>query len=130
MGIEFFMLADERLLVNELAPRPHNSGHYSIEACNISQFEAHVRSICGLEIPKITQHAPAVMVNLLGQHLTLARQKLAQRPHWHFHDYGKAESRVNRKMGHITLLGELQPSLDSIQAEKIWEISNEENDVN
>ncbi|WP_224429268.1 5-(carboxyamino)imidazole ribonucleotide synthase [Pediococcus acidilactici] len=130
LGIEFFMLADDRLLVNELAPRPHNSGHYSIEACNISQFEAHVRSICGLEIPKITQHAPAVMVNLLGQHLTLARKKLTQRPNWHFHDYGKAESRVNRKMGHITLLGELQPSLDSIQAEKIWEISNEENDVN
>ena len=70
------------------------------------------------------------MVNLLGQHLTLARKKLTQRPNWHFHDYGKAESRVNRKMGHITLLGELQPSLDSIQAEKIWEISNEENDVN
>ncbi len=76
LGIEFFMLADDRLLVNELAPRPHNSGHYSIEACNVSQFEAHVRSICGLEIPKITQHAPAVMVNLLGQHLTLARKKL------------------------------------------------------
>ena len=58
LGIEFFMLADERLLVNELAPRPHNSGHYSIEACNISQFEAHVRSICGLEIPKIYATRP------------------------------------------------------------------------
>ncbi len=122
LGIEFFMLEDGRLMVNEMAPRPHNSGHYSIEACNISQFEAHVRSICGLEIPKIKQPTSAVMVNLLGQHLEPARQKLVQRTNWHFHDYGKAESRVDRKMGHITILGDIQSTLDSVKSENIWEI--------
>ncbi len=122
LGIEFFMLENGQLLVNEMAPRPHNSGHYSIEACNISQFEAHIQSICGLALPKVTQTTPAVMVNLLGQHLEVARQKLVQRPDWHFHDYGKAESRVNRKMGHITILGDIQKSLDSIKSENIWEI--------
>lgn len=121
LGIEYFLMADGRLLVNELAPRPHNSGHYSIEACNVSQFEAHVRSICGLEIPSIRLNSSAVMVNLLGQHLEQARQRLPQRPNWHFHDYGKAEIRQNRKMGHITLLGVIDQSLASIKAENIWE---------
>lgn len=124
LGIEYFMLEDGRLMVNELAPRPHNSGHYSIEACNISQFEAHVRSICGLEIPKIKLHSEAVMVNLLGQHLQPARDRLADRPNWHFHDYGKLEARKNRKMGHVTMLGDRQQLLDAINTEHIWE--NEE----
>ena len=115
------MLPGGKLLVNELAPRPHNSGHYSIEASNISQFEAHVRSICGLEIPTIKQIAPCVMVNLLGQHLDKARQRLPQRPDWHFHDYGKEEVRENRKMGHITILGEREEILKEIKAENIWE---------
>jgi 5-(carboxyamino)imidazole ribonucleotide synthase len=121
LGIEYFMLADGSLLVNELAPRPHNSGHYSIEACNISQFEAHIRSICGLVIPEITQVMPAVMVNLLGQHLQPAKQILIDQPTWHFHDYGKAESRLNRKMGHITILGNIEQSLAEIKAKNIWE---------
>lgn len=121
LGIEFFMLPGGKLLVNELAPRPHNSGHYSIEASNISQFEAHIRSICGLEIPTIKQIAPCVMVNLLGQHLDKARQRLPQRPDWHFHDYGKEEVRENRKMGHITILGEREEILKEIKAENIWE---------
>lgn len=121
LGIEYFMLPDGQLMVNELAPRPHNSGHYTIEACNVSQFEAHIRSICGLEIPTIELKQPAVMVNLLGQQLQPARQKLPQRPQWHFHDYGKAESRQDRKMGHITILGDLDQSLTSIKSEGIWE---------
>ncbi|MBW1605739.1 5-(carboxyamino)imidazole ribonucleotide synthase [Lactobacillus sp. Sy-1] len=106
LGIEFFLMADGQLLVNELAPRPHNSGHYSIEACNISQFEAHIRSICGLAIPTIEQDHKAVMVNLLGDDLTTARQALPNTPEWHFHDYGKAEIRPGRKMGHITVIGD------------------------
>ncbi|MFC6182319.1 5-(carboxyamino)imidazole ribonucleotide synthase [Lactiplantibacillus daowaiensis] len=104
LGIEFFVLPDDRLLVNELAPRPHNSGHYTIEACNISQFEAHIRSICGLPIPAITQTQPAVMRNLLGADLTVARENLINHPEWHFHDYGKADIKPQRKMGHITVL--------------------------
>ncbi len=105
LGIELFILDDSHIMVNELAPRPHNSGHYTIEACNISQFEAHIRSICGLPIPKITQKQPAVMRNLLGTDLTLARNLLPEHPEWHFHDYGKAEIRPQRKMGHVTVLG-------------------------
>lgn len=105
LGIEFFVVNDHDLVVNELAPRPHNSGHYTIEACNISQFEAHIRSICGLPIPQIVQYKPAVMRNLLGEDLNLARKLLKDHPEWHFHDYGKAEIRPQRKLGHITVLG-------------------------
>ncbi|AYM02920.1 5-(carboxyamino)imidazole ribonucleotide synthase [Levilactobacillus yiduensis] len=104
LGIEFFVLPNGELLVNELAPRPHNSGHYSIEACNISQFEAHIRSICGLPLPEIEQLRPAVMRNLLGEDLTLARQALTTQPDWHFHDYGKTQIKPQRKMGHVTCL--------------------------
>lgn len=121
LGIEYFMMTDGSLMVNELAPRPHNSGHYTIEACNVSQFEAHIRSICGLEIPQPVLNEPAVMVNLLGQHLQPARERLSSRPQWHFHDYGKAESRHDRKMGHITILGNIEDSLRQIKSEGIWE---------
>ncbi|MFD1319343.1 5-(carboxyamino)imidazole ribonucleotide synthase [Loigolactobacillus zhaoyuanensis] len=122
LGIEFFLLSDGRLLVNELAPRPHNSGHFSIEACNLSQFAAHIRSICGLPLPPITQQRPAVMVNLLGQHLEAARQRWLQRPQWYLHDYGKAEIRHQRKMGHITILTDDPVQTQAqLAAEKIWE---------
>lgn len=116
LGIEFFVLPDDSLLVNELAPRPHNSGHYTIEACNISQFEAHIRSICGLPIPAITQVEPAVMRNLLGTDLTVARENLMNHPEWHFHDYGKAEIKPQRKMGHITVLNQnVDEALNALQ---------------
>ncbi|WP_288529795.1 5-(carboxyamino)imidazole ribonucleotide synthase [uncultured Secundilactobacillus sp.] len=116
LGIEFFERPDGQLMINELAPRPHNSGHYSIEACNVSQFEAHIRSICGLPIPPIQQTQKAVMVNLLGDDLVIARQKLVQHPEWHFHDYGKQTIRTGRKMGHITVTGsDLDPLLVSTQ---------------
>ncbi|MTV83056.1 5-(carboxyamino)imidazole ribonucleotide synthase [Secundilactobacillus folii] len=105
LGIELFELAGGDLMINELAPRPHNSGHYSIEACNISQFDAHIRSICGLSIPPINQFEPAVMVNLLGKNLLTARRDWVHHPEWHLHDYGKAEVRQARKMGHITVTG-------------------------
>lgn len=104
LGIELFV-ADEEVWVNELAPRPHNSGHYSIEATNVSQFEGHIRSIVGLPIPKIELQSPAIMLNLLGDELTQAREDLIHHPEWHFHDYGKLAVKPNRKMGHITVLG-------------------------
>ncbi len=91
-------------MINELAPRPHNSGHYSIEACNVSQFEAHIRSICGLPIPPIQQLQPAVMVNLLGDELTKARESLTAHPEWHFHDYGKARFGLLVRWGTLPLL--------------------------
>jgi 5-(carboxyamino)imidazole ribonucleotide synthase len=104
LGIEMFATATG-IVVNELAPRPHNSGHYSIEACNFSQFDAHILSICGLPIPPIQQLTPAVMRNLLGADLTAARAAWPQHPEWHFHDYGKAEIRPQRKLGHLTVCG-------------------------
>lgn len=105
LGIEMFVTASGQVLVNELAPRPHNSGHYSIEAVNVSQFEGHIRSITGLPIAPLEMPLPAMMHNLLGSQLEIARAQLAQHPEWHFHDYGKAEIRPARKLGHYTVLG-------------------------
>jgi 5-(carboxyamino)imidazole ribonucleotide synthase len=95
-----------RLLLNEIAPRPHNSGHYTIDACRSSQFEQQVRVLCGLPLGDPSQHTPAVMVNLLGD---IWRDGL---PRWeavlrhagaHLHLYGKREARPGRKMGHVTV---------------------------
>ncbi|MFT8582595.1 MAG: ATP-grasp domain-containing protein, partial [Schleiferilactobacillus perolens] len=119
LGIELFD-TPAGILINELAPRPHNSGHYSIEACNISQFEAHIRSICGLPIPPIHQRRNAVMRNLLGADLTTAKHLWRSHPEWHFHDYGKAEIRPGRKMGHITVVAEERQSLSTLQQLITW----------
>lgn len=104
LAIELFVLRDGRVLVNELAPRPHNSGHYTIEACSIDQFEAHVRGIVGWPLPEPRLLSPAVMVNVLGQHVAPTRALIATHPEWFTHDYGKAEVKHDRKMGHITVL--------------------------
>ncbi|WP_461213000.1 5-(carboxyamino)imidazole ribonucleotide synthase [Lacticaseibacillus sp. GG6-2] len=117
LGIELFETLD-RIYVNELAPRPHNSGHYSIEACNFSQFDAHILSICGLPIPEIKLQMPAVMRNLLGDNLTRAKAAWRNHPQWHFHDYGKAEIRPGRKMGHLTVTGmDVDDMLQEVQLE-------------
>ncbi|ADG39871.1 MULTISPECIES: 5-(carboxyamino)imidazole ribonucleotide synthase [Leuconostoc] len=105
LGIELFV-SEDHIWVNELAPRPHNSGHYTIEGTNISQFEGHIRSIMGLPLPEIVSEKPALMLNLLGNELQQAREDLVNHPEWHFHDYGKSVMKHNRKMGHITVLGE------------------------
>jgi 5-(carboxyamino)imidazole ribonucleotide synthase len=109
-GVELFELPDGRVLYNELAPRPHNSGHYSIEGCVTSQFENHLRAVLGWPLGSAELRAPAaVMVNLLGRRdgpvaPDALREALAV-PGAHIHLYGKRESRVGRKMGHITALG-------------------------
>jgi 5-(carboxyamino)imidazole ribonucleotide synthase len=105
LAIELFVLRDGSVLVNELAPRPHNSGHYTIEACSIDQFDAHIRGITGWPLPQPKLLSPAIMVNVLGQHVEAARAAIATHPTWNFHDYGKADAKHNRKMGHITVLG-------------------------
>lgn len=119
LGIEMFVTADQKVLVNELAPRPHNSGHYSIEAMNVSQFEGHIRSIVGLPIQPLELVAPALMVNLLGDQLLRARTELVEHAEWHFHDYGKSTVRPMRKLGHFTVLGEvaISKNLDWLTAE-------------
>ncbi len=109
-GIELFLTPDGKVLVNEIAPRTHNSGHFTIDACHTSQFEMHLRAVCGLPLGNPALHCDgAVMVNLLGYEHSHSdylpkRQQLAQLPNCHVLWYGKTESRPGRKLGHVTLL--------------------------
>lgn len=101
MGIEFFALGDGRLLVNEIAPRVHNTGHWTLEACAVSQFEQQIRAAAGWPLGDPARHADAVMTNLIG-HEAEAWADYARRPGTAVHLYGKAEARPGRKMGHLT----------------------------
>ena len=122
LGVEMFVGADGRLYVNELAPRPHNSGRYSIEACNFSQFAVHNRAICNWPMPKIDLLSPGVMVNILGQHVDGCRKLVLKKPQWHFHDYGKGEIRIDRKMGHVTILtDDIEKTLAEVEDTSVWD---------
>lgn len=103
-GIEFFVLKTGEVVVNELAPRPHNTGHYSIEACNVSQFDQHILAITGRQLVPVTLLSPARMVNILGQHIEDLPAAFAQFPHAMFHLYDKGTPALHRKMGHFTEL--------------------------
>ncbi len=110
-AFEFFMTSDGHLLLNESAPRPHNSGHYTIEGCVASQFENHIRAVLGLPPGSTAMCRPvAVMENLLGTHDRPAcvegTEQLWSEKHAFLHIYGKETSRIGRKMGHLTLLGD------------------------
>ena len=121
LGVEMFVGKDGLLYINELAPRPHNSGHYSIEACNFSQFAAHNRAIFNWPMPQIKLHQPVVMVNVLGQHVKAVTELIAKKPAWHFHDYGKNKAALDRKMGHVTILtDDLEQTLAEIKKTKVW----------
>ena len=107
MAVEMFELADGRLLVNEIAPRTHNSGHYTYGACATSQFEQHVRAICGLPLGDPRALTGAVMVNLIGDLWSAGPpgwRAVLERPEARLHLYGKAAPAPGRKMGHVTLL--------------------------
>jgi 5-(carboxyamino)imidazole ribonucleotide synthase len=119
--VEFFGLADGSLVVNEMAPRPHNSGHWSIEGADVSQFELQVRTLAGLPLTQPRQHSPSIMLNLLGD-LWFARGAAETTPDWaavlalpgtHLHLYGKTEARRGRKMGHLTVTGS---SVEAVRA--------------
>lgn len=101
--IEFFVTGPGEVLANEIAPRPHNSGHWTIEACAVSQFEQQVRAICGLPLGDPAQHADALMKNLIGAEIAALPALLAT-PGLIPHHYGKTETRPGRKMGHVTRL--------------------------
>lgn len=103
LAVEMFVTADGRVLVNELAPRPHNSGHWTIDACCTSQFEQLVRAVCGLPLGAVEAHSDAVMRNLIGDDV-LGWAGLLAEPGACLHLYGKAETRPGRKMGHATRL--------------------------
>ena len=102
---------DDAIIVNEIAPRPHNSGHYSIEACDFSQFDTHILGVLGAPLPAVHLHAPAVMLNVLGQHMEKAQAYVRANPSAHLHLYGKREAKHNRKMGHVTLFSDVPDSV-------------------
>ncbi|MEQ6340066.1 MAG: 5-(carboxyamino)imidazole ribonucleotide synthase [Gammaproteobacteria bacterium] len=105
LAVEFFVLQGERLLINEMAPRPHNSGHYTLDACVTNQFEQQVRALCGLPLGDTRLLTPAVMVNLIGDLWGKGApqwEHLLMHPQTKLHLYGKREARPGRKMGHYT----------------------------
>jgi len=111
--VEFFVLNDGSLVVNEMAPRPHNSGHYTLDACDVSQFELQVRALTGLPLVPPRHHSPAIMLNLLGdlwfdaagRPITPAWSEVLALPGTHLHLYGKLDARKGRKMGHLNITG-------------------------
>ena len=133
-GIELFLTADNKLLVNEIAPRTHNSGHFTIDACETSQFEQHLRAVCQLPLGNSElKCAGAVMVNLLGYESAESdylpkRKQLAQISGAFVHWYGKKVSRPGRKLGHVTVVfdgesaqnGRTQAQAIAQTVESIW----------
>lgn len=116
--VELFLMEDGRLFVNEVAPRPHNSGHYTLDACTVSQFEQQVRALCGLPLGEVKLMSPAVMVNLIGDDFTKATgdaeiTQFLSKAGAKLHVYGKKSVRPGRKMGHVTFLAE--------KPEQAWE---------
>lgn len=131
-GVEMFLLKDDTLLINEIAPRPHNSGHYTIEACPLSQYDAHLRAILDIPIPAsaLRLREPSIMLNILGgkkpdSHIEVAH-KAYESPNASIHLYGKGDARPGRKMGHITVTAptlaeaeqEMQPLIDFVDDQK------------
>jgi 5-(carboxyamino)imidazole ribonucleotide synthase len=104
LAVEMFATGDGRVLANEIAPRPHNSGHWTIDACPASQFELHVRAVAGLPLPPATRHSDAAMKNLVGPEEAALWPEILATPGLIPHLYGKAEARPGRKMGHVTTL--------------------------
>ena len=118
-----FVLPDGKLLVNEIAPRPHNSGHFTQNACVTSQFEQHLRAITNLPLGSTELYKPALMLNILGEHLPLLLEKLKDLPSTaKLHLYGKQDCRSGRKMGHLNLTSDsLESLLDPLQKLGVWD---------
>ncbi len=106
LAVEMFVAKDGTIYVNELAPRPHNSGHYTIEACETSQFDQHVRAVCNWPLGNTELIKPAVMINILGEHHETVLREIGNLGEAKLHLYGKKEAKAKRKMGHITVLGD------------------------
>ena len=117
IGVELFVLADGSLLVNEMAPRPHNSGHHTIDACAVSQFGQQWRAALGVPLADALQHTPAVMVNLLGDLWSKGEPDwpaAVADPTVRLHLYGKSDPRPGRKMGHLCVLGRPDESVSAL----------------
>lgn len=103
LTLELFITKDGKILANEIAPRTHNSGHWSIDACHCSQFEQHVRTTCGLPVGNPQPHSKATMINLIGDDIENTKD-YQDKKNTYIHNYGKTETKPGRKMGHITIL--------------------------
>ncbi|MCL1924160.1 MAG: 5-(carboxyamino)imidazole ribonucleotide synthase [Defluviitaleaceae bacterium] len=127
IAVEMFVVGEE-IYINELAPRPHNSGHYSMDACITGQFEQHIRAVCSLPLGETTLLSPAIMVNILGDHMDKENMSNLERympllNKGKIHLYGKAQAVNKRKMGHVNILGETDEVLELINKTGIWENS-------
>ncbi|MGL4819323.1 MAG: 5-(carboxyamino)imidazole ribonucleotide synthase [Bacilli bacterium] len=123
LAVEMFVTADGTIFINELAPRPHNSGHYTMNSCNVSQFQQHVRSVTNLPLVRPVLRTPVVMVNVLGQHLSAVIDNPDVWRDGDVHLYGKAGRQEGRKMGHINVTGEsVDAALQTIHRWNIWNI--------
>ena len=127
LAVEFFLTKDNTLIVNELAPRPHNSGHFSLDACVTNQFEQQLRAVCGLPLGSTELLKPVVMWNLLGDLWENGEPDWAfvlSNPHAKLHLYGKSEARPGRKMGHVSVMaesvGEAMESIDVMKRHLGW----------
>ncbi|GAA0345140.1 5-(carboxyamino)imidazole ribonucleotide synthase [Bacillus carboniphilus] len=122
LAVEMFLTKEGDIFINELAPRPHNSGHYTIEACETSQFAQHIRAVCNWSLGSVDQLKPAVMVNILGEHQEKVVNNIKKYRSWNVHLYGKHEAKLKRKMGHITVLDEsVEKVLSEMEESQIWE---------
>ena len=129
IAVEMFVTEEGELFVNELAPRPHNSGHYTMEACRTSQFEQHIRAVCNLPLGNTSLTTPVVMVNVLGQHVAPLLERFAVHDELadqlavttKLHLYGKADAVHNRKMGHVNVLARsVDDAMQWVEATGIW----------
>ncbi|MEF3302455.1 5-(carboxyamino)imidazole ribonucleotide synthase [Paenibacillus sp. GYB003] len=128
LAVEMFLTADGELFVNELAPRPHNSGHYTMEACRTSQFEQHVRAICNLPLGPVELLTPVVMANVLGEHVAPLLDWMGEEAGLpegvaaKVHLYGKHEAKAKRKMGHVNLLtDDVEKAIRWVESSAIWQ---------
>lgn len=121
LAVEMFLTKEGDIYINELAPRPHNSGHYTINACATSQFQQHIRAVCNWPLGSTKLLTPAVMVNILGEHVQPVIENISKFKNMHLHLYGKKEAKKKRKMGHMTVLAEnVEEALQTIDALGIW----------
>ena len=127
LAVEMFVMDDRDIYINELAPRPHNSGHYTMDACETSQFEQHIRAVCNWKLGNTGLLKPAVMVNILGEQLEPLLAQIPKLVDWKVHLYGKAEARAKRKMGHVNIVRDnTETALLEAEHSEIWESCSRE----
>jgi len=122
LALELFVTEDEQVYINELAPRPHNTGHYTMEAVETSQFKQHIRAVCNLPLGNTELLKPVVMVNILGEHVEEVLNVMQNDSTLNVHLYGKEESKKGRKMGHINIMAtSTELAMQKVQELGIWE---------